>query len=104
MENFVVPMDLVVVLWKILDLIKSWESSHKLNLIMNLLVAILLLICLILLLPFLQAWMMPCMCRKRLMKYGSLVRLLSSVHHEDLLLKPVQVLVLAVCSVKLLAF
>jgi hypothetical protein len=38
-------MDLVVVLWKIfLDLIKSWESSHRLNLIMRLLVAIILLI------------------------------------------------------------
>ena len=35
MEDFVVPMDLVVVLWKILDLIKSWESSRKFNLIMN---------------------------------------------------------------------
>jgi hypothetical protein len=52
MEVFVVPMDLVVVLWKILDLIKSWESSRKLNLIMNLLVAISLLICLVLFLPF----------------------------------------------------
>jgi hypothetical protein len=54
------PMDLVVVLWKVfccsldlvvvlkfLDLIKSWESSHRLNLIMSLLVAISLLICLI---------------------------------------------------------
>jgi hypothetical protein len=57
-------MDLIVVLWKIfffflfpwtwllsygkfLDLIKSWESSHRLNLIVSLLVAISLLICLI---------------------------------------------------------
>uniref|UniRef100_A0A2N9GU95 Uncharacterized protein n=1 Tax=Fagus sylvatica TaxID=28930 RepID=A0A2N9GU95_FAGSY len=56
-------MDLVVVqvfcwtwlssvLWKILDLIKSWESSRKLNLIMNLLVVTSLLICLVLFLPF----------------------------------------------------
>uniref|UniRef100_A0A2N9GQR7 Aminotransferase-like plant mobile domain-containing protein n=1 Tax=Fagus sylvatica TaxID=28930 RepID=A0A2N9GQR7_FAGSY len=78
MEDFVVPwtwllsygrfccsMDLVVVLWKILlfhglgccpmedfDLIKSWESSRKLNLIMNLLVVTSLLICLVLFLPF----------------------------------------------------
>ena len=48
------PTDLVVVLWKnfcyhglgcrpmenFLDLIKSWESSHRLNLLMSLLVAI----------------------------------------------------------------
>jgi hypothetical protein len=52
MEDFVVPTDLVVVLWKILDLIKSWESSRKLNLIMNLLVVTSLLICLVLFLPF----------------------------------------------------
>jgi hypothetical protein len=66
---FFVPMDLVVVLWKILDLIKSWELSHRLNLIMNLLVAISLLIGLIAFCFFLlYAWMMPCMCRKRLMK------------------------------------
>jgi amino acid transporter len=32
---------------KFLDLIKSWESSHRLNLIVSLLVAISLLICLI---------------------------------------------------------
>ena len=31
MEDFFVPMDLVVVLWKILDLIKSW--SRPVNLI-----------------------------------------------------------------------
>ena len=87
-----VPMDLVVVLWKILDLIKSWESSHKLNLIMNLLIAISLLICLVLLLPFLQAWMMPCMCLKRLMKWESQVKSLLLVHHEGPLLKLVQAL------------
>jgi hypothetical protein len=52
------PMDLVVVLWRdfcsyglgcrpmeeFLDLIKSWESSDRLNLLMSLLVAISLLI------------------------------------------------------------
>ena len=39
------PMDLVVILWKIfLNLIKSWESSHRFNRIMSLLGAVSLLI------------------------------------------------------------
>jgi hypothetical protein len=88
-----------------LDLIKSWESSHRLNLIMSLLVAISLLICLIAFCFFLFVGVDDALhVSEEIDEVGITGEITVVSHHEGLLLKPVQVLVLTACLVKLLPF
>ncbi len=88
-----------------LDLIKSWESSHRLNLIMSLLVAISLLICLIAFCFFLFVGVDDAVhVLKEIDEVGITGEVTVVSPPRNLLSKPVQVLVLAACLVKLLPF